>query len=315
MSFINKIVDKVYVINLDKDKERLEYITTQLKAQDIEFERFEAVDGNKIKDDIRLTSQCNTTCPDGLKGCAISHRTLWETMIEKDYKNILILEDDAILNSNLNSELQLSWNEVPNDFDILYLGSTFYCGDTSSYNKLVTKLTNRKIENISDTILKTEGCGGLYGYIISQKGAKNLMKEPIGFHVDDFISGQVRKYSLNAYAFHPVLIEANNKKSNLSQYYPPFLSSILSNIHITNQKNNQSLNWLLKESFLQVGTIPICSLMLIVFVLSFFIPLKYYFLVYIWLLIEFFVSKDLNYTFHYIIITSIPFFIKKTLLN
>jgi glycosyl transferase family 25 len=313
MSFINKIVDKVYVINLEKDKERLEYITTQLKAQDIEFERFEAVDGTKIKDDIRLTSQCNTTCPDGLKGCAISHRTLWETMIEKDYKNILILEDDAILNSNLNSELQLSWNEVPNDFDILYLGSTFYCGDTSSYNKIVTKLTNRKIENISENILKTEGCGGLYGYIISQSGARNLTKEPIGFHVDDFINGQVQKYSLNAYAFHPVLIEANNKKSNLSQYYPPFLSSILSNIHITDQKNNQSLNWLVKESFLQVGSLPICSLMFLVFAVCFFIPLKYYFLVYMWLLVELFISKDIKNTLVYFFIIVIPYIIKLSL--
>ena len=148
MSFINKIVDKVYVINLEKDSERLESITTQLKAQNIEFERFEAIDGASIKNDLRLTTHCSSNCPDGLKGCAISHRTLWETMIEKDYKNILIFEDDAILNSNLDSELQLSWNEIPNDFDILYLGSTFYCGDTSLYNQLVTKLTNRRIEKV-----------------------------------------------------------------------------------------------------------------------------------------------------------------------
>jgi GR25 family glycosyltransferase involved in LPS biosynthesis len=92
MSFINKIVDKVYVINLKKDTERLESITTQLKAQDIEFERFEAVDGSTLKNDLRLTSQCNTTCPDGLKGCAVSHRTLWEIMIEKDYKKILVFD-------------------------------------------------------------------------------------------------------------------------------------------------------------------------------------------------------------------------------
>ena len=313
MSFINKIVDKVYVINLKKDTERLESITTQLKAQDIEFERFEAIDGSTIKDDIRLTSQCNTTCPDGLKGCAVSHRTLWETMIEKDYKNILVLEDDAILNSNLDSELQLSWNEVPNDFDILYLGSTFYCGDTSLYNKFVTNITSKRIENVSDNILKTEGCGGLYGYIISQNGARNLTKEPIGFHVDDFISGQVKKHSLDAYAFHPVLIEANNKKSNLSQYYPPFLSSILSHINITNQKNNQSLNWLLKESFMQVGTLPICSLMILVFAVCFLVPLKYYFFVYMWLLLELFISKDIKNTVVYFFITTIPYLIKLSL--
>ena len=310
MSFINKIVDKVYVINLEKDKERLEFISTQLKALNIEFERFEAVDGSSIKNDLRLTTYCSSNCPDGLKGCAISHRTLWETMIENDYKNILILEDDAILNSNIDSELQLSWDTVPNDFDILYLGSTFYCGDTSLYNQFVSKLTNRRIEKVSDNILKTEGCGGLYGYIVSQKGAKNLIKEPINFHVDDFIGDQVKKHDLNAYAFHPVLLEANNKKSNLSQYYPPFLSSILSHINLTNQKNNQSLNWLLKESFSQIGSLQICSLMLIVFGLCFFIPLKYYFLLYIWLLIELFISKDIPNTIVYLFITTIPYLIK-----
>lgn len=313
MSFINKIVDKVYVINLEKDKERLEFISTQLKALNIEFQRFEAVDGSSIKNDLRLTTHCSSNCPDGLKGCAISHRTLWETMIENDYKNILILEDDAILNSNIDSELQLSWNTVPNDFDILYLGSTFYCGDTSLYNQCVTKLTNRKIQQVSDNILKTEGCGGLYGYIISQKGAKNLIKEPINFHVDDFIGDQVKKHDLNAYAFHPVLLEANNKKSNLSQYYPPFLSSILSHINLTNQTNNQSLNWLLKESFSQIGSLQICSLMLIVFAICFFIPLKYYFLLYIWLLIELFISRDIPNTIVYLFITTIPYLIKLSL--
>jgi len=48
-SFVNKICDKVFVINLKKDTERMESITTQLKAQNIDFERFEAYDGNDIK--------------------------------------------------------------------------------------------------------------------------------------------------------------------------------------------------------------------------------------------------------------------------
>ena len=313
MSFTNKIVDKVYVINLERDKELLESISNQLKTQNIEFERFNAIDGSTIKDDPRITELCNKACPNGMKGCAVSHKTIWESMIENKYEHVLILEDDAILNSNMDIELQLLWANVPNDLDILYLGATFYCGDTSIYNKIVSSFGNHKVENVSDGILKTQGCGGLYGYILSLKGAKELVKDPIPFHVDDFIGDQIKEKNLNSYAFHPVLIEANNKKSNLSESYPPFLSSIISNIPLTNQTNNQSLNWLLKESFTQIGSIPICSFMILLFLFCFLIPVNYYFIVYIWLLYEFFISRDLKNTIVYIFFTSIPYLIKKSL--
>lgn len=310
MSFTNKIVDKVFVINLEKDKERLESITTQLKAQNIEFERFDAIDGKTVTNDPRLTKQCLDFCPNGIKGCAISHRSLWELMIEEKYQHILILEDDALLNCNMDVELQLEWANIPNDFDILYLGSTFYCGDTSLYNKVVSSFGNHKTEKISERILKTQGCGGLYGYIISLKGALALTKEPIGFHVDDYISFQIVKQNLKSYAFHPVLVEADNKKSNLSPSYPPLLSSLLSNIALTDQKNNQTLNWILKESFTHIGSIQICSLMLIIFFLCFLVPVKYYSILYIWLLFEFLTSHDLFNTTVYIFLVSIPYLIK-----
>jgi len=313
MSFTNKIVDKVYVINLEKDKERLRSISSQLKEQHIEFERFNGIDGSTIEEDPRITELCNKACPNGIKGCALSHKTIWESMIENKYEHLLILEDDAILNSNMDVELQLLWANVPNDFDILYLGSTFYCGDTSIYNKIVSSFGGHKLENVSDGILKTQGCGGLYGYIVSLKGAKELVKDPIPFHVDDFIGDQIKEKHLNSYAFHPVLVEANNKKSNLSESYPPLLSSLLSNIPLTNQKNNQSLNWLLKESFTQIGLIPICSLMIIIFFLCFLIPIDYYFIIYIWILFEFFASGSLRYTIFYIFLISIPYLIKKSL--
>ena len=313
-SFVNKICDKVFVINLKKDTERMESITTQLKAQNIDFERFEAYDGNDIKDDDnRLTSFCAKNCPSGIKGCAISHRTLWETIIEEKYERVLILEDDALLNSNLDTELQLSWTNVPNDFDIVYLGDTFYCGDTSLYNRAVSVIGGFKVEQITDELLKTEGCGGLYGYMISYKGAKQLLKEQINFHVDDYVIQQVKKHKLNAYAYHPVLIEADNEDSNLSESYPPLLSSLLSNIKLTDQKHNQTLSWLLKESFTQFGSIKIYSLMIIIFLLCFLVPLRYYFILYIWLIIEFFQSKDIKNSLTYTILISIPYLIKKSM--
>jgi GR25 family glycosyltransferase involved in LPS biosynthesis len=42
-------VEKIYVINLDKSTDRLEAISKQLKAQNLEFTRFPAVMGLDLK--------------------------------------------------------------------------------------------------------------------------------------------------------------------------------------------------------------------------------------------------------------------------
>ena len=55
MSFINRVCDKVFVVNLEKDKERLQTFDTQMKKHNISYERFDAVLGSKVLRDERLT--------------------------------------------------------------------------------------------------------------------------------------------------------------------------------------------------------------------------------------------------------------------
>lgn len=311
MSFTNKIVDKVYVINLEKDTERLETITTSLVSQNIEFQRFNAILGSTLKEDSRITKPCNIFCTDGMKGCALSHRTLWENIVENDYKYSMILEDDSHINSSFDIDLQLLWANIPEDFDILYLGSHFFCGDTSLYNRITTAAFQKNIKEINSGLYQVQGCGGFHAYIISQNCAKKFIEENIKFHIDIEAMSYIKKYNLKAYAYQPVLVTSGNNESNLSSSFPPLLTSLISKILITNQRENKSLNFFLNEYIGTLGPIEINPLMIIVFILSFLIPLKFYFFVYIWLLSEFILSSDLKHTFHYIIITSIPFFIKK----
>ena len=315
MSFTNKIVDKVYVINLEKDTERLENITNSLVTQNIEFERFDAILGSTILEDSRITKPCNIFCTDGMKGCALSHRTVWETMVKNDYEYIMILEDDSQINTSFDIDLQLLWDTVPEDFDILYLGSHFYCGDTSLYNRITTAAFQKNVQEINSGLYQVEGCGGFHAYIISRNCAKKFIEQSIGFHIDIDVMTYIKENNLKAYAYQPVLVTSGNNVSNLSSSYPPLLTSLISKIVITNQRENKSLDFFLNEYIGTLGPIEINPLMITVFVLSFLIPLKYYFFIYLWLLSEFILSSDLKHTFHYIIILSIPFLIKKTLAN
>jgi glycosyl transferase family 25 len=306
MSFLNTIVDKVYVINLDKDTTRFETISKQLESQHISFERFSAINGKEVKNDSRLTQFCNSFCTKGIKGCALSHRTLWESMIKNDYETICVLEDDAVLSEDFNEHLQLLYGSIPNDFDIVYLGSHFYCGDTSLYNRATTNLFSVKNSEYSTGILKVSGCGGFHGYILSKKGAKKITSNPINFHVDI----DIMNYNLEAYAFHPVLISSGDNNSNLSNDFPPLLLSALSNIAVTNQPNNKSLSFILSENLINLGIFPINALIILIFVLAICFPLKYYYILYIWLFIELLISRDIPNALFYGTLLSIPFFIK-----
>ena len=223
----------------------------------------------------------------------------------------MILEDDSHINSSFDIDLQLLWANIPEDFDILYLGSHFFCGDTSLYNRITTAAFQKNIKEINSGLYQVQGCGGFHAYIISQNCAKKFIEENIKFHIDIEAMSYIKKYNLKAYAYQPVLVTSGNNESNLSSSFPPLLTSLISKILITNQRENKSLNFFLNEYIGTLGPIEINPLMIIVFILSFLIPLKFYFFVYIWLLSEFILSSDLKHTFHYIIITSIPFFIKK----
>jgi len=311
MSYLNNIVDKVYVINLDKDKERLETVTTQLNSEKIEFERFPAIKGSTIEKDARLTEFCNVFCTEGVKGCALSHRNIWENLVKSEYQAVCIFEDDVILNEDFNNHLQLLWGSIPNDYDIVYLGNHFYCGDTSKYNQFTTKLFNVKNSEYSTGVLKVAGCGGFHGYIISKKGARKLIESKTNFHIDIDIMQQ----SLEAYAFHPVLVESGDNTSNLSTNFPPIISSLLSKIPVTNQQCHKSLTFILNESLIQIGPIPINALMIVIFVIGLLFPINHYYMLFIWLLVEFLFSFDITNALIYLIVVSSPFLIKYSILR
>jgi hypothetical protein len=117
--FINKIIyvlrpvnyiniDNLYYINLDKRQDRRDHIQSVISRINIKrAERVVAFD----------------TPENGSYGCALSHIHILEDAIEKNYDNILILEDDFKPHDHvrLNIELFRSFNQFVFDYDVLTL--------------------------------------------------------------------------------------------------------------------------------------------------------------------------------------------------
>jgi hypothetical protein len=107
----NKVFEKVVVINLARRTDRLESITKQLNAHNIEFELFEAVDGQELS----VT---------GVAACAMSHRAVIEKY--KDCQSLFIFEDDAEFDGDFNAKFDDFMSKLPDDWQMLYLGSWPY---------------------------------------------------------------------------------------------------------------------------------------------------------------------------------------------
>ena len=303
MSFINNICDKVYVINLKKDTQKMKSAKSQLDNEGIQFERFDAIYGKDISNNSFFTQSCYNYCTNGIKGCAASHRNLWETMIKNNYDHIMILEDDFIISKDFNTKFALLYNDVPKDFDILYLGSTFYCNDTSYYSQLFNYIRNNKKTAINKNIIQSSGCGGLFAYIISNKCAKQFLNEKVSFHIDDNIIDWIQKHNLKSYYIEPSLITCSLEDSNISSNYPYILNKAISNIHPTTK-------WLINESGFTVLGLNINLLLFLLISVALFIPLKYYYFIYLWIFAEFLVSKDAPNSLRYSIVFAFIFIIK-----
>lgn len=162
---------EIFVINLKSRLEKKNYMQQQLKNHNLNFNIFEAIDGNNIS--VHLLEKHNVYSHEksiqhmkralrkGEIGCALSHILIWYLFSQSQKPYYLIFEDDAILTNNFKTKLEQILNDIQYDnWDVLYLNENCY--------KHFKHECNGK-ENTKLTIHPTRIGFGLYGYIINKK--------------------------------------------------------------------------------------------------------------------------------------------------
>jgi len=248
---MNPFVNKIYLINMDKDKYRLELAKKELDKHNLLFEHFSGIDP-KIYDKNKLkkyvTPKCEILCPYGVIGCGISHIKIWENIIKNNYKNTIIFEDDIILHSKFNIKLEKIIAELPNDYDILYLGS-IGLDDRNIKKDILSELlrTYRSIIGVLNNKVSTnkyikipEYPLGMHGYMISNEGCKKLLKYfnniKLSTHIDYMIATNAK--NMNIYVCQEHLANQNFDIPSTIQdtSFPRLLNTILNKIKTYNNK-------------------------------------------------------------------------------
>jgi glycosyl transferase family 25 len=187
-------IDKVFLINLNINKDRLERAKSELSYLGppySNFERFEAIYGKAKSDEeiFALTSiSAYKTIKEGRSlhyelpskgavGCALSHYTLWKRMVDENINNALIFEDDIICNTNT-KEINEYIDNIPNDYGIAFLDHI------NNGGKPYTPINNYWLINNDTNIFVTSA------YVININGAKRLLSRayPIDMQVDSYIN-------------------------------------------------------------------------------------------------------------------------------
>lgn len=166
-----------YFINLDRQKERKDYMEKQFKQNGINVTRYSAID-KKNMDDAFLNDLEEKNIINSAKGiqrqkkvgslaCLLSHNYLWKDLYDKNKnkdKFFLIFEDDCKILPGFNDKLQEAIRNAPEDWDMIWLG----------YNKI-------KGEKISDYYFKPK-VGFFVGYncqhhcyLVRTKGIPKLL--------------------------------------------------------------------------------------------------------------------------------------------
>ena len=166
-----------YVISLNNPKE----LSIKLKDEyNLNPILIDGINGKKLsKDEIKknTTPFYSNFGPKSIIGCAMSHIKTWKIFLETKDELCIIFEDDVVFEKRFKYFKKYIHN-TPSNFDILLLGCLFCNNDF---------IDNIKINKYINTPSIT---AGLHAYVLSRKGAHNLLfliENKINNHIDVMI--------------------------------------------------------------------------------------------------------------------------------
>ena len=152
----------LFLINLDSRTDRLEKMIPRLG--DLPFTRIAAVDGQNLADEI-LSPFAKYPLAKNEIACILSHKLVWQKIVEENKHYACILEDDVHLSTSFPDFIRHDdW--LPDDFNVIKI-ETF----------LARVFLSREKIPAGDRLLRQLGSmhAGSAGYIVSRKGALGLV--------------------------------------------------------------------------------------------------------------------------------------------
>ena len=193
----------VFVINLKSSADRREVMAERLKPLQIEYSFFEAVNGHAL--DIETLPSYEKTrrrlffgrdLKKGEIGCLLSHRAVYQHIVDNNIDTAVILEDDVFPTPDFPDVVRVLIKH-PVKWDMIR-----FLDSKKVYKK------SRVIGALgcgSYALTRISGApGGAYGYMITQKAARKLLQNLQKYYLPiDIIHGYIWQTGLEIFAVKP----------------------------------------------------------------------------------------------------------------
>jgi glycosyl transferase family 25 len=240
MSPLNALFDKIFVLTIERNKDRHPAVKQNLKGIDFEF--WYGIDVPKLfphvahvidmPDEFFVENEIDKSSVSVMTRGQLGAYTSIKQMINEvqdKYQSVLIFEDDFFpLRDDWQTILQSAYQELPREWDILLAGYLYY---GRGYQMTYTR-NRRWLFNLYNSSKKLLGLGGIvkpipktysehldksgtglggHAYCISKQGAGKLMRylTPMKESGDVLIKKLIEQNLLNAYSVYPCLFEQN----------------------------------------------------------------------------------------------------------
>lgn len=217
-------LDEVFMINLERRKDRYERMKYNLDLLGIKYKHVAAVDGRTLNQDyidlhgIKMMPEFSEPYHGrpltyGEIGCFMSHYNTWKEIVDRNLDTTLVFEDDIRFEAFFKDKLEYLLKElatIRDKWDIVYIGR---------------KILHNAVEDWlpgSDQLVTVDYTYWTLAYIISKKGAEKLIKaEPLNkmLPVDEYLPIMYNRHhneswykyfpvrDLSALSVHPLLVQ------------------------------------------------------------------------------------------------------------
>lgn len=181
------ITAPIKCVNLVRRKDRKDYTINLLNKVDMTCDFIEAVDGTTLEVTPEITKMFEGNdfgSRKGFIGCALSHISIWSTLVnDEENDSYIVIEDDVEIDNSFKFQLANVSNKIKNfDYDIVYLGTSIRRANKTAYKNKITD--NLQIMQYDTDI----SIGGTFGYIVNKRGAQKIM---------DFINANGVKHGID----------------------------------------------------------------------------------------------------------------------
>jgi glycosyl transferase family 25 len=224
---LNRTFERIFVLTIRRASGR--HAKLRERLQGLDYELFYGFDGAEL--DLAALERAGTyseararkvhrhgrTMQLGQVGCAMTHRAIYEKVVENGWERVLIFEDDAFPRVEAMGELEAALRELPSTWEFLYLG--YEHGEvTRAWDRVkqawylllaalrLIKWTPRQVLGLfpapySAHLRRAGKHHCTHAYAVSQSGARKLLAEqtPVAYLADQLplklcIGGEIEAY-------------------------------------------------------------------------------------------------------------------------